>query len=468
MRLSFTRLAVVVLGDRLIAVAVERDRVEAFAVDSDTPAAALRSELAARGLSPRKVALALPRAAVTVKPIDLPAVAGDLREMVKFELDRHLPFPAEEAPFDFLALPADAEALTPGGGRRVLVAAADRRLVERALGIAEEAKLRPLSVTVAAHDLPALVKPRPRQRVVWAHRVGGDADLLLLAGGTPVLSRHVPVRDDGELAQEIRRSLGVARWRACDAVWVSGDSRAPRAPSTSALTELGVPVTEPPWTPRARRRLAALKQSPRGAFELALAVALGPRVRLLDLIPAARKPRRLSRAQLLTLGTLAATILLSLGALVAPGYRDGRRLDAINAEIRRLDPEVRVVDRVLRDLERRRRLLATVESLESSALRPLPVLQELTELIPPDAWLTAVAFDAKGVELTGQANAASALIPVLENSPRLERVEFASPVTRGRDREQFRIRAAWQAAGERATPVAAGTPAGSRGGGTSR
>jgi Tfp pilus assembly protein PilN len=73
------------------------------------------------------------------------------------------------------------------------------------------------------------------------------------------------------------------------------------------------------------------------------------------------------------------------------------------------------------------------------------VLRELTEILPSDAWITYLAFDAKGVELTGQAGAASNLIPLLENSPKLERVEFASPVTRGRDREQFRIRASWEA-----------------------
>jgi hypothetical protein len=59
--------------------------------------------------------------------------------------------------------------------------------------------------------------------------------------------------------------------------------------------------------------------------------------------------------------------------------------------------------------------------------------------------------------MTGQAGAASNLIPLLENSPRLERVEFASPVTRGRDREQFRIRAAWEAPAP--PPVALPVPA---------
>jgi Tfp pilus assembly protein PilN len=100
-------------------------------------------------------------------------------------------------------------------------------------------------------------------------------------------------------------------------------------------------------------------------------------------------------------------------------------------------------------------MLGTVEKINASALQPLAVLRELTEILPSDAWVTYLAFDAKGVEITGQAGAASNLIPLLENSPRLERVEFASPVTRGRDREQFRIRAAWEAP---AAPAAVAAP----------
>ena len=88
------------------------------------------------------------------------------------------------------------------------------------------------------------------------------------------------------------------------------------------------------------------------------------------------------------------------------------------------------------------------------------MLRELTELVPPDAWLTSLSFDTKGVELTGQASAASALIPLLENSPRLERVEFSSPVTKGRDKEQFRIKAAWENLNSRPSTTAAQAPGG--------
>jgi len=96
------RLAVVMLGDRLGVAAIGRDRLETFTIDAENPAAALRAELDARSLAARTVAIGLSRSTVTVKPIDLPAVAGATHDMVKFELERHLPVPADDAAFDFV------------------------------------------------------------------------------------------------------------------------------------------------------------------------------------------------------------------------------------------------------------------------------------------------------------------------------------------------------------------------------
>jgi hypothetical protein len=62
-------------------------------------------------------------------------------------------------------------------------------------------------------------------------------------------------------------------------------------------------------------------------------------------------------------------------------------------------------------------------------------------------------MDRQGVELTGQADGASTLIPLLEASSRLERAEFIAPVTKIQNKEQFRLRAAWEAPSEaRGTP----------------
>src|SRR5712691_5847258 len=96
MIINRTRLAVVLSGDRLCACVVRGSRVETFVVESEQPAAALRAELDARQASPRSVAIGLPRPAVTVKPVSLPALGTDTRDMVRFELERHVPFPADD------------------------------------------------------------------------------------------------------------------------------------------------------------------------------------------------------------------------------------------------------------------------------------------------------------------------------------------------------------------------------------
>jgi general secretion pathway protein L len=452
------RLAIALLGDRLAVAVLHGTRVHAFTVDAESPAEALRAELEARRLPARAVALALARSAVSVKQIELPPVAGDTRQMVSFELERHLPFPAEDAPFDFIPLPADAPTERSAGTpptQRVLLTAADRRVVDAALRLAEEARLRPVSLTVASHNLPVLARLRRDRRVVWVHRAGLATDLLLLQGETLLLSRSLGAVDDASIAEEIQRSFTAVRWRECNAVWVSGDGETPGSPTSGALTSLGVPVIPPPWTATARQRLAGLAPEHRGALQLAVAVVTARGARPLELLPATIRPRRLTRQQMTTVGVAAATVLLGILALLAPGWREQRHLGRLNSEIARLDPTVKETDRVLREVERKRKLLATAETMEAGAIHALPILRDLTELLPNDAWLTTVSLDPKGIELTGQASAASALIPLLENSPRLERAEFSSPVTRGRDnKEQFRIRASWEAGGAGSTPGA--------------
>jgi Tfp pilus assembly protein PilN len=453
MGLHRTRFAVVLIGDRFSAALVRGREVQAFIVESEQPAAALRAELDARKVAPRTVAIGLPRSAVTVKPIELPTVGADMRDMVRFELERHVPFASEDAAFDFEPLPAGEVDGVPEGGRRVLLVAADRRVVDTALRVIQEARVRARSVTVAAHNLVALVRAPARGRYVWIHRTFDTLDILFLAGSQIVWSRTLPAVDDTVLATEIRRSFSLVRWRGCDALWVSGDAAAPAALTDSPLAELGAPVTAPAYTLPARRALGAIDAGPRGALELAVAMALAPADPPLDLLPASARPFRLTRSHIVTGGLAAAAIVLALAALMVPGLRDSRRLARLDAEIAGLDGEVRAVERMLKDLEGKRRLVGTIGNLESTALRPLQVMREMTELLPNDAWLTLLSLDAKGAELTGQANAASALIPLLENSSRFERVEFASPVTRGRDREQFRIQAAWEVAATAATPA---------------
>jgi len=281
--------------DRLTVVvtSARRGSVDCFALEpGELPAARLKSELETRQIKLRGMRIGLARPLLTVKTLELPPARGaQLTEMVAFELERHVPFPPEDMRFDFVPLPGAAK-----GPLRVLVVACERRTVDGALRLLEEPRLKPWALTAACHDLPALLSRRQRTRfMVWAHRAGGATDLICLNHGRLELSRTVPVKDGDELAKEVAATLHLLGWRACDAIWISGDE-APDFLAAPALAELDAPVTEPPLKPVARALIERLPEEDLGAAMLAVAVALGSRRPVLNLLPKDLRPRTFSRS----------------------------------------------------------------------------------------------------------------------------------------------------------------------------
>jgi general secretion pathway protein L len=427
----------------LVATTGRRGALQCFTIEAgDAPEARLKAELEARRLRMRRVRVGLARSLVTVKALEVPAARGSqLRDLVAFELERHVPFPPEEIRFDFSPVLAAKK-----GPLRILVAACERRMVERAVRLLEELRLRPVALTVACHDLPHLLTRTVKtRRAVWAHRSNGMADLLFLGANRRMrLSRTVPVKDGEDLVAEVSATLALLGWRDCEAIWISGEDAAGLLASP-ALAGLGAPAAAPPWHPAVRPLLRALPAEDYGGAVLALAAALGSRRPALNLLPEALRPRTFSQAQLVTAGMATLTALLGLGVLVAQGYTHQRYLDRVAGAIRSLEPEVKAVERLQGELAQKKRLLETLDAIEKGDLHPLPVMKELTERLPQDAWLRTLSMDRQGLEITGQAGAANQLIPLLENSPSLARVEFTAPVTKAGDKEQFRIKASWKA-----------------------
>jgi Tfp pilus assembly protein PilN len=427
--------------DRLaLAVLSGRGTLECLAFDAgENLGPLIAGELDSRGYK-RRLGVGLDRSLVVVKVLELPRAEGsNIGEMVRFELERHLPFPAEDVASDWRLNPG-----RPDGPLRVLVGACESRRVDQALGLVRDARRRPASLSVACHDLCGLLSHRiDTKRAIWAHRHDGRTDLVFLGRGIVRLSRTVPAETPHDLAREIQRSLALLQWRDCGALWISGDE-SERFLSAPALATLETAVSEPPYSAGARALVDSLPDDRRGAALLALAVAVGSRRPRIDFLPPALRPRRASLGQLVTAAMLTITALLGLGVLGAQVWQRERYVSRLSQEIRRLDPEVKAVERLAAEVKQKKRLVAALHGAQSQGLRTLPFLRDLTALIPQDSWLQAVNMDHQGVEIIGQAGTASALIPALEASPWLERVEFTSPVTKGQGKEQFRLHANWE------------------------
>jgi Tfp pilus assembly protein PilN len=436
------RIGLVLAGGRVTGAAVGHGgRLAHWSLDADdTLPACLAAELSAHGSPGGRVRVALDRSLVIVKAIDVPRTAGrDLTRLMAFELERHVPFPVDDLRCTWLIQPESS-----GEALRVLVVACEGHVVAGALRLVEAVTRRPHALTVASHDLRSLLPRRLTvRRAVWMHRQDDRTDLVFLHDGGVRLSRSLPCLEPDALVNEVQRTLDLVGWSGCDAVWISG-AEAHRFVSAPALGALHAPVSAPPYREPIAAWIARWPVETHAAALPALAVAIGGRPPTLDLLPRAMRSRAPSRSQWVTAGLAALVVVLGASLAVAHGYTQERYARRIADEIRRLDPDAKAVERLASDVAEHKRLLSLLRSVEEGSLRTLAVLEDLTNLVPADAWLQAVTMDRQGVELTGQATAASQLIPLLEGSPALQRVEFTSPVTRAQGKEQFRLRAAWE------------------------
>jgi Tfp pilus assembly protein PilN len=331
----------------------------------------------------------------------------------------------------------------------VLLVAIDRRVHDRVQQVLREAGLTPRRVGVAVHSLARLAAVPPADRaaadgrlVVWLEE--SEAELAVVTRGRVVASRAFPIPPTGEararaLAEELDRTataLPEAERAALAEILVGGDP---------------APLTE--WSDLPVREDVASRSGLDGVAAgqmLALAVAVERPARgslAANLLPEALRPRPFpwALASAAILAALALGVAAAIPAVTA--LRERRALAAIDTEIAQLAPAVQRAERLAAEVERAHRELIRLRDFEAQGLHPLSLVQELTEMLPADVWLTSLSIDRNGIELAGFANAASQLIALLEASPRIERVEFTSPVTKGRDREQFRLKAAWEAAG---------------------
>jgi general secretion pathway protein L len=163
-----------------------------------------------------------------------------------------------------------------------------------------------------------------------------------------------------------------------------------------------------------------------------------------DLLPPARRPRRLDKRQ--RLNWILAAVCVLLVVLVLAQWLGNRR-----AALAKMQDEVDAMRAQATQSEQlRAQLTAAVAASQFLVKRkaenppPLAVLDELTRRMPATAWLDAMTLDdSGGLDIKGEADKAAALVDTLGGSkvlgePKLQGVIQPDPATR---KERFELTA---------------------------
>jgi Tfp pilus assembly protein PilN len=141
-----------------------------------------------------------------------------------------------------------------------------------------------------------------------------------------------------------------------------------------------------------------------------------------------RRHRRRRRTRLLTAAAsvgIAALFLLS--SLDASRARAERQLDARIAALRDQAAEVLALQGRAAALGREAQAISDIEAERADLLG---ALLELSRGLPADAWIRTIQAEPPDWYLDGWASDAAALIPLFENDPRFEDVQFRSATSR--------------------------------------
>jgi len=382
------------------------------------------------------VVLGLPGHQGFLRQLAIPAEDPSLlRRLIEFDLERHLPLPAEKLYFDFALL----------GRRRgtmwsLLLAATPRQMVEAAVEQLLVGGIRPTAATLAPAAIASLaaMAGAPPGPGLTVEIVDGVLRGEVLDAGRSLWQRERPVSGEAEREwTEALGALGEEARRASPLAWVLWLGEGAPEPVEAWTRQAGLTFLKPFATLRGAS--AQVDFSYAAAAALALqGLGLGPwRLNLLS--PAVLPSRRTVRMR------IAAGVALLLVIFGAAGWVNAYRLElralAKNlAKIQRLAPEVQAVEADARKIAEIRRL---IEGLEGTRREPskLVLLRELTLLTPRHTWLTRITYKRGEVEIAGYSSSPQEMIPRLEASPLFQQAGFSGSVEREGGQERFTIRA---------------------------
>lgn len=391
-------------------------------------------------VTPDQVVLSLPRQHAFVSRLIIPETArGSLSQVVEYEIERLVPLAKEDIYYDYLTYDTGGEERRIG----VVILAVPRGVVDEYLAVLEKAQIRPQMVTVSSAALMSAATfcvPLADGPHVLVARENGKVELSFIEKKRLVASHLFSQAQAANetvltdlIAQGISRNLSGALVEEVPIfVWPANDS-------------LPVPVS--PERDLYALAVSRFADTEAASFSPASLPALGAALQAvgedavgINLLPPERRARREKAFSPLTVGLLGLIFLLAIIWPISVIVQQRRSLDIVAERKAALQPGVKQVQEQESEVTRLLELLKIVD--ESTQKQVVPLLKDLSEVIPSDVYLTSFRYRDGGVEVSGVAAAsrpASELIGLLEGSSCLRNVAPKAPFTKTAQGETFTL-----------------------------
>jgi len=403
--------------------------------------------IAEHQINKERTFVSIPREKVVVRFLRLPvATKENLRKVIEYEAPKYTPFDKEEAYFDYQILREDKEWL------QLIVVFMKKEELNPYLLALKKIGIVPLSIQVPS--VAAL-------NLFFYHGENKARDTVLLDVGEPFFemnfirggewreSFHLPLPAEKKVEKIIdtftRSGLtGDSLSRAIFYVHgLASEKTLPALQESGTLNGVAPPPLDRIETAPGESRLESIYAS------IGVPLKGVTQTRLdLNLLPLEMRKKVKQIGKPLFLVFLAMAFILSITWGMGVYSQHQNFLEALRAEVKKRKPEIDAIEKMQRQRGDLAKEISEFEKITSGDLPKTEILKELSQILPSTVWVWNIKFSGGEVEMSGFADSASDLIPLLDKSPFFEKVEFQAPVTKERERrtggdkekERFKIK----------------------------
>ncbi len=445
--------------------------------DHEATANEIRGYISQHGADINKVFVSITDKWAITKFIDIPSMKGKgknvLANLMRFEIERHIPFEIDEVVFDFLVVDeVNSQCST------VFVVVQNQK-IEFIKDFLERLSLEPHAITLSSFAVLNTVELSGVSAGGWQDIIGivrksdmlgrkGEvnvclnfdkmyASMLVIKDGVCVDMKSLMMRSNqtnGEYAEDIANHLAAVphtlHVNEVNKLILTGDAESMPGITDelkAMISERNISINQ---VVKFEGDLRGVKMNGLSSSVGACFAGLGIGTYHINLLPHESDYEIKKIAPLATKVFLVLAVFLMFGIFATEAVKQKNALQQMETAIEKNEPVVKTIQNMTSEINAIKKRSDFLRNIIENEIT-LEILSELANVLPKDAWITNLNY--KGFELkekkkeggeliiSGYAASSSILIPLLEDSLFFEKVEFVGPIKKTKNKEQFKLSA---------------------------
>jgi len=414
--------------------------------------------------------ISIPRSKLTLQSFELPSPDREsLDSMMEFELERH--FSSDIENFYY----SNHITAKKSNQYHIVCAAIKKEIVDYYLGLLAKLNLKPANIDVSTFANINLLWPNIQNEKTLSILLDlslNFIDFSILNNKTLELSRNIPINNEEYktsflsssqekiileknsekiikcIVEEIENALSSCKniddSKHVEFIYIlGGGSLAPYITSKlEAVTEVQV-ITVPLTVP-----IKSKMADPFSMDYTATSLGLALRETKTNLVEINLLPNNLKKlpAKVINIKKTAAltllTILFTIGFMINQNIHNKKTLAALDQQLEQIKTQMGPMGKIDLEYESLQKYMGALNLIDKANPTKLPLLVELSRIIPKDTWVKKIKFSLSSVELIGVSKNASRLLPIVENSSYFRDTKFIGTIVTHTTGEKFTINAA--------------------------